>query len=200
MPKRDGPPAYRSNSGSTSPTQAGPQTWRPDRPNTDSVRSSATASGDRAQIGPRALASVIDVAMVAAAAGVVWLLASILGSAFESLRAVAFITLTPLLILLAFYNEIVLVHLNGQSIGRALAGVKVVDRDGFLVGLNAAAIRALARVVSFAAGYVGYLWMAWDAEGRTWHDIAADSRVLRVAANPGPKVGGPTWRWTKVAP
>ncbi|MFT5223920.1 MAG: putative RDD family membrane protein YckC, partial [Glaciecola sp.] len=28
--------------------------------------------------------------------------------------------------------------------------------------------------------YLGYLWMLWDREKRTWHDIVVNVRVVKV--------------------
>lgn len=76
----------------------------------------------------------------------------------------------------------------GQTIGKWATGIRVVD--GPTAG-RLAPSRALVRVLvrSLASGNVfalGYLWMLWDEQHRTWHDLVADSRVI-VA--PGPKVG-----------
>ena len=76
---------------------------------------------------------------------------------------------------------------RGQTIGKWMVGIRVVD--GTTAGrlpISRAAVRVLVR--SFASGALfalGYLWMLWDEQNRTWHDMAADSRVV-VAEGPRP--------------
>jgi uncharacterized RDD family membrane protein YckC len=68
----------------------------------------------------------------------------------------------------------------GQTPGKWLAGVRVVDPTGAPgIPVSRAFIRTLVR--AFASGavfYLGYLWMLWDDQRRTWHDMAADTRVV----------------------
>lgn len=86
---------------------------------------------------------------------------------------------------------------HGQTIGKWVTGIRVVD------GATAGRLpvgRAFARVLvrSFASGAVfalGYLWMLWDEQSRTWHDLAADSRVV-VATGPKPRFGELVRSWT----
>jgi len=71
----------------------------------------------------------------------------------------------------------------GQTPGKWVAGVQVVDPSGVAgIPVSRAFIRALVR--AFASGavfYLGYLWMLWDDQQRTWHDMAADTRVVVVS-------------------
>lgn len=72
---------------------------------------------------------------------------------------------------------------TGQSIGRRLLGIRVVDQDtGQPISLGRAFGRYL--FASFVSGilYIGYLWMLWDDNGQTLHDKVVRSVV--VPANP----------------
>lgn len=85
----------------------------------------------------------------------------------------------------------------GQTVGKWVLGIRVVD--GPTAG-QLATSRAFVRVLvrSFASGAVfalGYLWMLWDDQNRTWHDLAADSRVV-VAAGPKPGFGELLRSWS----
>jgi uncharacterized RDD family membrane protein YckC len=75
----------------------------------------------------------------------------------------------------------------GQTVGKWAVGIRVVDgRTAGRIRPSKALLRAVVRF--FASGqilYLGYLWMLWDDQNRTWHDLAADTRVV-VA--PQPKV------------
>ena len=86
---------------------------------------------------------------------------------------------------------------RGQTIGKWLVGIRVVDGStaGRLVP-SRAAVRVLVR--SFASGALfalGYLWMLWDDQNRTWHDMAADSRVV-VVDGPRAALGELLRSWT----
>jgi uncharacterized RDD family membrane protein YckC len=76
---------------------------------------------------------------------------------------------------------------HGQTIGSWMLGVRVVDgRTAGRLPVSRAFVRVL--VQSFLSGALfglGYLWMLWDDQNRTWHDLAADSRVVEVA---GPRI------------
>lgn len=85
----------------------------------------------------------------------------------------------------------------GQTIGKWATGIRVVD--GPTAG-RLAPSRALVRILvrSLASGNVfalGFLWMLWDEQNRTWHDLVADSRVV-VAAGPRPSFGELLRSWT----
>lgn len=85
----------------------------------------------------------------------------------------------------------------GQTIGKWVTGIRVVD--GPTAG-RLAPSRALVRVLvrSLASGNVfalGYLWMLWDEQNRTWHDMVADSRVV-VAPGPRASFGQLMRSWT----
>lgn len=86
---------------------------------------------------------------------------------------------------------------RGQTIGKWATGIRVVDGP---TASRLAPSRALVRVLvrSLASGNVfalGYLWMLWDEQNRTWHDLVADSRVV-VAAGPRASFGELVRSWT----
>lgn len=85
----------------------------------------------------------------------------------------------------------------GQTVGKWATGIRVVD--GPTAGRLPPA-RALVRVLirALASGNVfalGYLWMLWDEQNRTWHDLVADSRVV-VAPGPRPGFGQLLRSWS----
>ncbi len=69
---------------------------------------------------------------------------------------------------------------RGQTPGKQVMGVRVVDNGtGEPLDLSKAAMRAMVRVVSFAACFIGFVWALLNDENQTWHDVAADSAVVR---------------------
>ena len=86
---------------------------------------------------------------------------------------------------------------RGQTVGKWALGIRVVD--GATAGRLAPG-RALVRVLlrSFVSGSlfgIGYLWMLWDEQNRTLHDLAADSRVV-VTSGPRASFGQLLRSWT----
>jgi uncharacterized RDD family membrane protein YckC len=69
---------------------------------------------------------------------------------------------------------------RGQTWGRKIVGVRVVDATtGAAPGWGKAIGRTLfASFISANVCYLGYLWMLWDSERQTWHDKVASTLVL----------------------
>jgi uncharacterized RDD family membrane protein YckC len=86
---------------------------------------------------------------------------------------------------LAFVVEVGPTAGGRQSLGRHLAGARAVDGvTASSMGLVRAAGRfAFRSFISILAG-IGFLWMIWDRDDRTLHDIVCRSTV----------VDGPRWR------
>jgi uncharacterized RDD family membrane protein YckC len=69
---------------------------------------------------------------------------------------------------------------GGQTVGKALVGVRVVAADGGFLPLRAALLRHLAYVASIATLGFGYVMAGLRADRRALHDLLAGSRVERV--------------------
>jgi uncharacterized RDD family membrane protein YckC len=79
---------------------------------------------------------------------------------------------------------------GGQTIGKMLAGIKVVAErpaddqgfDGFSlrVTLGAAVLRAAAYLVSLMPAGLGFAAILFDADGRALHDRLSDTRVIKA--------------------
>ena len=78
------------------------------------------------------------------------------------------------------YAWLMIALVQGQTLGMMLLGLRIRRPDGSSVDLGRSAARAAMAYVSGIVLLLGYLWMLWDAEKRTWHDIVADTRVYRV--------------------
>ena len=74
---------------------------------------------------------------------------------------------------------------SGQTFGKRALGIRVVDMtSGGPIGFQRALIRYLARILSALPCCLGYLWMLWDRERRTWHDSFAGDVVVPVSRYP----------------
>ena len=88
----------------------------------------------------------------------------------------AILTLGSLGLTAAYF--IVMHGLGGQTIGKMLLGLRVVDVERDPPSFRQAALRWLA-AVGFAPIGLGLLWVLWQSEKRAWHDFVARTWVVR---------------------
>jgi len=69
---------------------------------------------------------------------------------------------------------------KGTTIGGIVIGLKVVRVDAEPVTFAVALVRALAAAFSIVVLFLGFLWIAWDAERQGWHDKIAGTVVLKL--------------------
>ncbi|MGH8091001.1 MAG: RDD family protein [Rudaea sp.] len=69
---------------------------------------------------------------------------------------------------------------GGQTIGMRAWRLRVVGADGNRVPWSHAFLRFFVALVSLAALGAGFWWALVDAQGRTWHDMAARTRAVRL--------------------
>lgn len=70
--------------------------------------------------------------------------------------------------------------LFGQTIGKMITGIRVVRSSGGRVTFAPAVVRFFAYVPSGALLFAGFLWIIWDPERQGWHDMLADTVVIRL--------------------
>jgi len=81
---------------------------------------------------------------------------------------------------------------EGGTIGHRLAGLRVVRQDGTSLGVAHAFMREVVRLfLSLPPLGLGFLWMLDQPNRRTWHDLLADSVVVRETA--AQQVAAPVW-------
>ena len=80
----------------------------------------------------------------------------------------------------------------GQSIGNKILGIRVLDAaTGRSLPYVRAFVRALMSNLSALPCFLGFFWMLWEPRKRTWHDIVADSLVVRTTFYPPGEFGRP---------
>jgi uncharacterized RDD family membrane protein YckC len=78
----------------------------------------------------------------------------------------------------------------GQSIGNKIMGMRVLDADtGRSLPYVRAFVRALVSNLSAIVLFLGYLWALWEPRKRTWHDMVANSLVVRAGYYPPGEFG-----------
>jgi uncharacterized RDD family membrane protein YckC len=72
---------------------------------------------------------------------------------------------------------------NGQTLGMQVWGLRIQNKDGTAITLWQAMLRFLVAIGSWLLLGLGYLWVIWDKEKRTWHDIYSESQVVHLPKN-----------------
>lgn len=72
---------------------------------------------------------------------------------------------------------------GGQTLGMRAWRLKAVTNDGQLLSWQQSAVRLALACLSLAAFGLGYLWMYFDAEKRTWHEKMSRTRTLQLEKN-----------------
>jgi Mce-associated membrane protein len=85
-----------------------------------------------------------------------------------------------LVVFAMFANRIVLPTVKGFSLGRAVAGIRVVRADGEEPGVVRLLLRELAHLLDTGAVFIGWLWPLWDKNNRTFADLLARTEVRVV--------------------
>ncbi|HEY7954625.1 MAG TPA: RDD family protein [Polyangia bacterium] len=83
-----------------------------------------------------------------------------------------------LLAVLAFLYFFIFQALSGQTPGKRLVGVRVIDAFGDRPSLGRALLRTAAYLPSALLLGIGFLWVGFDPEKRGLHDRLADTYVV----------------------
>jgi len=78
--------------------------------------------------------------------------------------------------------------ISGQTVGKMLLRVRVVDLDGRPPGFGAALLRHIAYFISLGIFGLGYLMAALRQDKRALHDLIASTRVEHVSRPAPPPV------------
>lgn len=70
---------------------------------------------------------------------------------------------------------------TGQTIGKKMLGIQVVDEKGQIPSLLKFLLReTIGKFISGIFLSLGYLWMLWDDKKQTWHDKIAGTYVIKA--------------------
>ena len=95
------------------------------------------------------------------------------------LWASQFLLLPTLILATLIFNVWFWTH-GGQSLGMRAWRIKVVDLSGKPITPQSGIKRCAFSVISLAALGLGYIWMLFDKEKRTWHDRWSETCVVHI--------------------
>ena len=73
---------------------------------------------------------------------------------------------------------------SGQTLGKTMLGLKVVDRTGSPLSTGQAILRYLGYLISAALFSLGFIWIAFDQKRQGWHDKIAGTYVVEAGTEP----------------
>ncbi|MGH2820472.1 MAG: RDD family protein [Actinomycetota bacterium] len=196
-PPPPGPPGQPQTPGAPAPQPPPPGQPPAEAPYGGPSARRPGPSGPRASFGQRLGAALLDGLIVGGVVMVVFiafagLAALLLQGAGEDPPPLVPILFGVVWLVLAAGSIAYFIYFEGgptgQTWGKRALNIRVVDsRTGQPLGYGKATVRWLARILSQAPCYLGYLWMLWDDEQQTWHDKLSDSVVVPTTAYPVPR-------------
>lgn len=110
---------------------------------------------------------------------------------------VATVTVMGALVIVAILIALYLLYFllftgwRGQTPGKMLVSIRVVDAAGAIPGLRRVFMReVVGKFLSSSALYVGFLWPIWDPQRQAWHDKIAQTWVVPNVVRTNPSVAG----------
>jgi len=98
---------------------------------------------------------------------------------FENFTAALIPTCTAMLLAKIAYYTYFHGH-TGQTIGKIVCGLKVVDINGEIISYRRAFFRWVGYVISSLIFYLGFFWVAVDRNHQGWHDKIVGTYVIKV--------------------
>lgn len=89
------------------------------------------------------------------------------------------VTLLPRLVIGLMYNTYLLSR-NGATVGKRLAGIRVVSADGSPLSGKQAFLREFLGKSVMGMFVIGFFWMLFDAKKQCWQDKIAGTLVVRT--------------------
>ncbi|MEU9020974.1 RDD family protein [Actinomadura sp. NPDC048394] len=142
------------------------------------------STGQLAEWGSRAGATIIDGLVIGAPVGILYFIAILLMSSGSG--GGAFLGLLFLLVaaVIGFGGGIWMIYqegTTGQTLGKRQMGIKVVSaQTGQVLGFGGAFVRRLAHIADSAACDIGFLWPLWDERKQTFADKMCNTLVVRT--------------------
>ena len=132
-----------------------------------------------ASFDQRLLASVIDY-FILLLVYIFFLLLSFVFIDGKEERIAAGVLMLPLLPVLKFlYGSFAECTAGQGTIGKRLLNIKVTDMEGKKISFGTALTRNIAKVLSVLPLFFGYLYSFLNKKQQCWHDIAANTLVIK---------------------
>lgn len=124
---------------------------------------------------PRFIAYVIDGLLFSL---ITFIFSTLLMFTDTSLAGISLIVFIIDFFVYAVY-EVYMIHKHGQTLGKYLTGIKIVDYKGKKLTLKASFYRYLSKLVSFITLSIGHLMIIWTKKHQALHDKIMDTYAVK---------------------
>jgi len=69
---------------------------------------------------------------------------------------------------------------GGQTLGMKAWNLQLQAMSGQKITQWQILKRLVMAMISWLVGGLGFFWVMWDKQGRAWHDLASDTRLVRL--------------------
>ena len=69
---------------------------------------------------------------------------------------------------------------TGQTLGMQVWGIRVQNADGSRISLVQALLRFMIAIGSWLCVGLGFIWVLFDRQNRSWHDLYSGSQLVRL--------------------
>jgi uncharacterized RDD family membrane protein YckC len=141
---------------------------------------SSPAPDERPYLQERALAGVIDLAVIVCSSAPLWVVAALTDASLQSFQVQTILATAAALI--AGMYLFATVATSGQTFGMILTGLRVVSAQGEDHSLTAlqALMRAIGHIPSTLPLMAGFLWAAFDKNQRGLHEYISGTQLVRA--------------------
>ncbi|GAA2150391.1 RDD family protein [Actinomadura napierensis] len=142
------------------------------------------STGQLAEWGSRAGATIIDGLVIGAPVGILYFIAALLMGSGSGGGVVIGLLFLLIAVVIGFGGGLWMIYqegTTGQTLGKRQMGIKVVSaQTGQVLGFGGAFVRRLAHFADSIACDVGFLWPLWDERKQTFADKICNTLVVRA--------------------
>lgn len=150
----------------------------------DDIQQAAEAEKNYVQVigfGRRFLAMMIDGVIVVIVSFILALLLGMIDLFFgRGILSWNLIIVVVMLIFSIFYFTGNWVQTSGQTLGKLLLNIRIVNRDGSPLTSGKLFLRYLGYIISGLPASLGFIWVGIDRQRRGWHDIVAKTQIIHM--------------------
>lgn len=127
----------------------------------------------------RLLASAIDHFLIFIVYSLI-ILASFAFIEGKDQRIMAFLVPLPAIVIFKLiYGSFAEASAKQATIGKKLINIKVTDLDGSRISIGRSLIRNFSKILSVIPVFFGYLYSFLNKKNQCWHDVAANTLVIK---------------------
>lgn len=94
-----------------------------------------------------------------------------------SLAGIDYLMLTVFFI---FYELIMYVEYNGQTVGKRVCNIRLITDDNSKLTYGKVMLRIIGGYISTAVFFLGYFNIIWSKKKQAWHDKIAKTYVIKI--------------------